>query len=52
MQTIYQESILEEGVGEVEAAKVKWKKILEQSIPEEEYFKKAKIKLKKYGVIL
>lgn len=52
MQIIYQESILEEGVGEVESAKVKWKKILEISIPEEEYYKKARIKLKKYGVIL
>lgn len=48
MQTIYQEAIFEEGMGEVTTATAKWKKILELSIPEEEYFKKAKMKLKKY----
>jgi pSer/pThr/pTyr-binding forkhead associated (FHA) protein len=51
MQVIYQEGILEESVGEVETAKNKWKKIIEQSLPEEDYYKKAKIKLKKYGAM-
>ncbi len=50
MQVIYQEAVLEESVGEVEAAKAKWKKILESSLPSEEYYQKAKIKLKKYGI--
>ena len=49
MQTFYQEGILEESVGEVETAKTKWKKIIELSLPEEDYYKKAKMKLKKYG---
>jgi pSer/pThr/pTyr-binding forkhead associated (FHA) protein len=51
MQTYYQEGILEESVGEVESAKAKWKKIIDQSLPEEEYHKKATIKLKKYGAL-
>lgn len=48
MQVLYQEGVLEESVGEIETAKAKWKKILETSLPEEDYYKKAKIKLKKY----
>lgn len=51
MQNIYQEGVLEESVGEVEAAKAKWKKILEMSVPTEEYYKKSQLKLKKYGAI-
>ncbi len=51
MQTYYQEGILEESVGEVESAKTKWKKIIEMSLPEEEYHKKATLKLKKYGAM-
>lgn len=50
MQTLYQEGVLEESVGEVETAKAKWKKIINTSLPEEDYYKKAKIKLKKYGI--
>lgn len=51
MQTYYQEGILEESVGEVETAKSKWRKIRELSVPGEEYYEKATIKLKKYGSI-
>jgi tetratricopeptide (TPR) repeat protein len=51
MQSLYQEGILEESVGEVETAKSKWKRIIESSVPEEEYYKKSHIKLKKYGVM-
>ncbi|HWU42159.1 MAG TPA: hypothetical protein VN132_01935, partial [Bdellovibrio sp.] len=57
MMTIYQEGILEESFGNVEGgeakagAKDKWKKILEQDIPDGEYYKKAYIKLKKYGAL-
>lgn len=50
MQLIYQEGILEENVGNVEVAKKKWGLIKEQSLEGEEYFKKARVKLKKYGV--
>jgi hypothetical protein len=50
MQALYQEGILEESVGEVETAKTKWKKIIDQSLPDEDYYKKAKMKLKKYGI--
>lgn len=49
MQAYYQEAILEESVGEVDSAKAKWKKIIETSVPEEEYYKKSTIKLKRYG---
>lgn len=51
MQPIYQEGVLEESVGEVETAKTKWRRILDSSVPEEEYYKKSLIKLKKYGVL-
>lgn len=49
MMPIYQDGILEESVGEVEAAKRKWLKIRELSLPGEDYFEKSKVKLKKYG---
>ncbi len=55
MMIFYQEGILEESFGNVEGseskagAKDKWKKIIEQDIPDGEYYKKAYIKLKKYG---
>lgn len=57
MMSIYQEGILEESFGNVEGgeskagAKDKWKKILELDIPDGEYYKKAYIKLKKYGAL-
>ena len=51
MMSFYQEAILEESVGDVEPAKTKWKKIMDQSLPGEDYFEKAKIKLKKYGAL-
>jgi hypothetical protein len=52
MQALYQEGVREESVGEVETAKVRWRKIVELSIPEEDYYKKAKIKLRKYERLL
>ena len=57
MMTIYQEGILEESFGNVEGgeakagAKDKWKKILDLDISDGEYYKKAYIKLKKYGAL-
>jgi tetratricopeptide (TPR) repeat protein len=50
MQALYQEGILEESVGEVESAKKKWMMILDRSLPDEEYFRKAQLKLRKYGL--
>ncbi len=49
MQPIYQEAILEESVGDVDSAKAKWRSIMASSLPAEEYFQKARIKLRKYG---
>jgi pSer/pThr/pTyr-binding forkhead associated (FHA) protein len=55
MMTIYQEGILEESFGNVDGdeskpgAKQKWKLILKSDVPDGEYYKKALIKLKKYG---
>lgn len=57
MMNIYQEGILEESFGNVDGgeskagAKDKWKKILELDVPDGEYYKKAFIKLKKYGAL-
>lgn len=56
MMAIYQEGILEESFGNIDGdskagAKEKWKKILELDVPDGEYYKKAYIKLKKYGAL-
>jgi FOG: FHA domain len=57
MMVLYQEGILEESFGNVEGgesragAKEKWKKILQLDIADGEYYKKAYIKLKKYGAL-
>lgn len=51
MQSIFHEAILEESVGEVDAAKEKYKRIRSSSVPEEEYYKKSTIKLKRFGVL-
>ncbi len=49
MQILYQEAILEENIGNIDTAKDRWRKILDQDIPNGEYFGKAKTKLQKYG---
>ncbi|MNU08930.1 hypothetical protein D3C72_2552040 [compost metagenome] len=57
MMNLYQEGILEESFGNVDGgeskagAKDKWKKILELDVSDGEYYKKAYIKLKKYGAL-
>lgn len=57
MLTIYQEGVLEESFGNIDGsenkggAKEKWMKILELDVPDGEYYKKAYIKLKKYGAL-
>jgi pSer/pThr/pTyr-binding forkhead associated (FHA) protein len=50
MKNIYEDSSLEESMGNIELAKEKWQKILDTSVPEDDYYKKAKQKLKKYGI--
>lgn len=49
MQILYQEAILEENLGNIETSKERWRKILENDIPNGEYFAKAKSKIMKYG---
>lgn len=49
MQPIYHEGILEESVGNVDQARLKFSKILDASVAGEEYYDKANMKMKKYG---
>ncbi len=49
-RALFQDAILEENMGNLESAKGKWKQITTMDIPDGEYMKKAKIKLKKYGL--
>ncbi len=57
MMTLYQESVIDESYGIVDnsetrqGAKDKWKKIVELDLKDGDYFKKAIIKLRKYGVM-
>lgn len=56
MMRYYQEGILDESFGNVDGdenkpgAKQKWRKILQMDIEDGEYYKKAYLKMKKYGV--
>ncbi len=50
MKALYEDSVLEESLGNVDAAKEKWKKIMEDNINTDEYYSKAKQKLEKYGI--
>ncbi|MEQ1876857.1 MAG: FHA domain-containing protein, partial [Bdellovibrionia bacterium] len=49
LKTIYGDSVLEESLGNVEAAKQKWNSILEMDLETGEYYQKSKRMLKKYG---
>jgi tetratricopeptide (TPR) repeat protein len=49
MKALFSDSVVEESLGNVEPAKIKWRKIVEQDSPKGEYRQKAMIKLKKYG---
>jgi hypothetical protein len=57
MREIYQESIIEENYGIIDStetkpgAKEKWKKITDLDLEDGEYYKKAIIKLRRYGVM-
>ena len=57
MQTFYQEAIIDESYGMVDSteskqgAKDKWKKIIDLDLDDGEYYKKAVIKLRRYGAL-
>ncbi|MFN3455581.1 MAG: FHA domain-containing protein [Pseudobdellovibrio sp.] len=57
VKAMYQESIIDENFGNVDGeenrpgAKEKWKKILEMDLEDGDYYRKAYIKLRKYGVL-
>ncbi len=51
MKTIYQDAKLEESLGNLEAAKEKWRKIRAEDLEDGDFSKKATIKLRQYGAI-
>jgi pSer/pThr/pTyr-binding forkhead associated (FHA) protein/tetratricopeptide (TPR) repeat protein len=51
MKLIYSDSVLEESLGQIESAKEKWQKIIDLGITDSEYFRRAKRKLQRYGVM-
>ena len=48
LKPIYNESVLNESLGQIEIAKKQWKSIMDQDIPNGEYYTKAEKKLSKY----
>jgi tetratricopeptide (TPR) repeat protein len=50
MKAVYEDSVLEESLGNIDSAKEKWKHLMQDDLPTDEYFTKAKLKLQKYGV--
>lgn len=50
VKNMYGDSVLEENLGNIDAAKNIWKKIKTIDVPHGEYHKKASAKLKKYGL--
>jgi len=51
MKNIYEDSVLEESLGNVDTAKEKWKKIMAEDLEFDDYYQKSKSKLQKYGGI-
>lgn len=49
LRVIYEDAILEEGVGKVSSAQAKWKQIIEKDTSDGEYFQKSRIKLRNYS---
>jgi pSer/pThr/pTyr-binding forkhead associated (FHA) protein len=49
LRAIYGDSVLEESLGNIEAAKQKWNSIIDMDLESGEYYQKAKRMLKKYG---
>ena len=50
IKSVYEDSVLEESMGNVDAAKEKWNKIIKENLDFDDYTHKAKGKLQKYGV--
>jgi pSer/pThr/pTyr-binding forkhead associated (FHA) protein/tetratricopeptide (TPR) repeat protein len=50
LKSMYEDSVLEESMGNIDTAKERWKQIMEKSVPGDEYYNKAKRALQKYGV--
>jgi hypothetical protein len=50
MKAIYEDSVLEESLGNIDSAKEKWKHLMLEDLQSDEYYNKAKLKLQKYGV--
>ena len=48
LKPLYNESVLNESLGQIEIAKKQWKAIMDQDIPNGEYYTKAEKKLSKY----
>ncbi len=51
MNVIYEDSKLEESLGNLDAAKEKWKKIRGEDLEEGDFYKRATIKLRQYGAL-
>lgn len=49
LKSIYEDSVLEESMGNVDGAKEKWKQIMDKSVPGDEYYNRAKRNTDKYG---
>ena len=49
LRSLYEESIISEGLGQIDEAKKKWKEILETDHPDGQYYKRAKNKMKAFG---
>jgi pSer/pThr/pTyr-binding forkhead associated (FHA) protein len=49
LRGIYEDSILNEGLGQIDQAKVNWKKIMEMDHPDGTYYKRAKNKMRSLG---
>ena len=49
LREIYEESILNEGLGQIDQAKANWKKIMDTDHPDGLYYKRARNKLKAIG---
>lgn len=52
MKSIYEDSVLEESLGNVDSAQEKWKKIIKEDLDFDDYSQKSRTLLKKYGVEL
>ncbi len=50
MKAIYEDSVIEESLGNIDAAKEKWHRLLTEDLSSDDYYIKAKLKLQKYGV--